>query len=53
MNMMKYAFQHFILSIDGYDIVGADHPFNPKDGGVCIYFKRNLKLRQINTLHIF
>ena len=25
MNMMKNAFQHFILSIDGYDIVGADH----------------------------
>ena len=25
MNMMKNSFQHFILSIDGYDIVGADH----------------------------
>ena len=27
------------LSIDGYNIIRADHPHNQKRGGVCIYFK--------------
>ena len=35
------------LSIDGYHIIRADHPHNQKIGGVCIYFKEQLKLKQI------
>ena len=37
------------LSIDGYNIIRADHPHNQKRGGVCIYFKEQLKLKQIIT----
>ena len=37
------------LSIDGYKIIRADHPHNQKRDGVCIYFKEQLKLKQIIT----
>ena len=38
------------LSIDGYNFIRADHPHNQKrPGGVCIYFKEQLKLKQIIT----
>ena len=37
------------LSIDGYNIIRADHPHNQKRGGVCIYFKEQLKLKQMIT----
>ena len=37
------------LSIDGYNIIRTDHPHNQKGGGVRIYFKENLKLKQIIT----
>ena len=37
------------LSIDGYNIIRADHPHNQKRGGVCIYFKEQLKLKKIAT----
>ena len=26
------------LSLDGYDLIRADHPKNIKQGGVCIYY---------------
>ena len=38
------------LSIDGYSIIRACHPHNQKRGGVCIYFKEQLKLKQIIIL---
>ena len=43
------------LSIDGYNIIRADHPHNQKRGGVCIYFKDQLKLKQLLpiSLNIF
>ena len=31
-----------LLEIDGYNLVGADHPNNMKRGGVCIYYKESL-----------
>ena len=40
---------HDALSIDGYNIIRADHLLNQKRGGVCIYFKEQLKLKQIIT----
>ena len=36
------------LSIEGYNIIRADHPNNLKRC-VCIYFKEHLKLKQIIT----
>ena len=30
------------LSIDGYNIIRADHPYIQKRDGVCIYFKEQL-----------
>ena len=35
------------LSTDGYNIIWADHPNNHNRGGACIYFKEQLKLKQI------
>ena len=37
------------LLIPGYHLLRADHPNNLKKGGVCLYFKENLSLRQIET----
>ena len=37
------------LLIDGYNIIRADHSHNQKRGGVCTYFKEQLKLKQIIT----
>ena len=43
---------HDALSIDGYNIIRADHLHNQKRGGVCIYFKEQLKLKQIITSNL-
>ena len=32
------------ISIDGYNLIRADHPSNSKRGGVCIYFKEHIPL---------
>ena len=37
------------LLIPGYHLLRADHPNNLKKGDVCLYFKENLSLRQIET----
>ena len=44
----KSAESHPLL-IDGYNLIRADHPHNKRRGGVCIYFKVQLKLKQIIT----
>ena len=41
------------LLIPGYHLLRADHPKNLKKGGVCLYFKENLSLRQIETAYFF
>ena len=41
-----------LSSIDDYNIFRADHPNKQKWGGVCIYFKEKLKLKQIITTNI-
>ena len=40
------------LSIQGYNLVRADHPSNTKRGGVCIYYKETLAIRflDINSI---
>ena len=30
------------ITIEGYDVLRADHPSNKKRGGVCIYYKEHL-----------
>ena len=41
------------LSLDGYNLIRADHPKNIKQGGVCIYYRETLPVKtvQINYLH--
>ena len=36
------------IEIKGYNLIKADYPNNQKKGGVCLYFKGNLCLRQID-----
>ena len=36
-----------MIEIKGYNIIRADYPNNQRRGGVCLYFKGNLCLRQI------
>ena len=38
-----------LLLIPGYHLLRADHPDNLKKGGVCLYYKENLSLRQTET----
>ena len=40
------------LSLDGYNLIRADHPKNIKQGGVCIYYRETLPVKtvQINYL---
>ena len=37
------------LLIPSYHLLRADHPNNLKKGGLCLYFKENLSLRQIGS----
>ena len=37
-----------LLEIDGYNLLGVDHPNNIKRGGVCIYYKESLAVRVIS-----
>ena len=37
------------LLIPGYHLLRADHRNNLIKGGVCLYFKENLNLRQLET----
>ena len=37
-----------LLEIDGYNLVGVDHPNNIKRSGVCIYYKESLAVRVIS-----
>ena len=39
------------LSIDEYNLIRADDPNNQKKIGVCLYFREQLKLRQVNTTY--
>ena len=41
-----------LLEIDGYNLVGADHPNNMKRGGVCIYYKESLPVRVISLPYL-
>ena len=40
------------IEIDGYKLVRGDHPDNIKRGGVCIYYKESLPVREIKTPYL-
>ena len=40
-----------VLSIDSFNLIRATHPNNQTKGGVCMCFKQQSKLRQINTTY--
>ena len=40
------------LEIPGYNLFRADHPFNTKRGGVCIYYGNSLPLKILNIQHL-
>ena len=38
------------LETSGYYLIGSDHPFNKKRGGICIYYKNFLPLKTLMYL---
>ena len=40
------------LKIAGYNLIRADHPFNTKRGGVCIYYKHSLAFKFLNNHYL-
>ena len=40
------------LSIEGYNIIRADHPVNIKRGGVCVYYRETLPLKVLNIYQL-
>ena len=40
------------LEILGYDLFRADHPYNTKRGGVCIYYRNSLFLKILNIQYL-
>ena len=41
-----------LFEIDGYNLVWADHPYNIKISGVCIYYKESLSVRVISLPYL-
>ena len=37
------------ISINGYNLIHADHPSNNKRGGVCIYYRESLAVQLVKT----
>ena len=35
------------FQLNGYNLLRADHPNNTKQGGVCIYYKESLCVREV------
>ena len=48
-NFLDSSANEISLLISGYHFLRAHHPGNIKKGGVYLYFKENLSLRQIET----
>ena len=40
------------ISINGYNLIRADHPSNNKRGGVCIYYRESLAAQLVKTNHL-
>ena len=35
------------LSVNGYNLIHADHPSNNKRGGICIYYRESLAVQVV------
>ena len=40
------------ISINGYNLIRADHPSNNKRGGVCIYYRESLAVQLVKTNYL-
>ena len=40
------------LNLNGYSFLRVDYPSNPKNGGICIYYKETLALKMIPILYL-
>ena len=40
------------FNLNGYCLLGADHPSNAKRGGICIYYKETLVLQMISIPYL-
>ena len=38
------------ISIDGYNLIRADHPSGSKRGGVCVYYKEHISLIKVDDI---
>ena len=38
--------------LNGYNLLRADHPKNTKQGGVCIYYKESLGVREVKLSNL-
>ena len=54
-SIYKYGFvclsETYLIEVEGYKVIRADHPDNIKRGGVYIYYKESLPVRVINTTY--
>ena len=41
-----------IFHLNGYKLLRADHPNNTKQGGVCIYYKESLGVREVKLSNL-
>ena len=41
-----------LIAIEGYKLIGANHPDNIKRRGVCIYYKESLPFQIINQHYL-
>ena len=41
------------ISINGYNLIHADHPSNNKRSGACIYYCESLAVRLVKTNYLY
>ena len=46
----SYSSNSHELKLQGYELIRADHPNDTKRGGVCIYYKDHLPIKQRNDI---
>ena len=51
-SILKSTIPDGLLDIKGYNLVSADHPYNIKGGGVCIYYNESLSVQVISLSYL-
>ena len=49
--MLDSSIPDNLIDIERYKLLRADHPDNTKRGGVCIYYKQSLPVRDISLTY--